>query len=50
MDSCQRRCLLLSPPQEWLERVEVPQSLKRFVLSGEAPEAARGSLAAVGLG
>ncbi|KAL4429196.1 hypothetical protein ABPG77_010175 [Micractinium sp. CCAP 211/92] len=36
--------------QEWLERVEVPQSLKRFVLSGEAPEAARGSLAAVGLG
>ncbi|KAL4443397.1 hypothetical protein ABPG75_011134 [Micractinium tetrahymenae] len=36
--------------QEWLERVEVPQSLKNFVLNGTTPEAARSSLAAVGLG
>lgn len=42
-----------APPhllQEWLERVEVPQSLKQFVLAGEAPEEARSKLAAVGLG
>ena len=27
-------------PQEWLEGIEVPQSLKDFVLRGETPAAA----------
>ncbi|PSC75856.1 ATP-dependent zinc metalloprotease FTSH 9, chloroplastic [Micractinium conductrix] len=35
--------------QEWLSQVEVPASLKAFVLQGTAPGAARATLAAVGL-
>ena len=38
-----------TPLQEWLSQVEVPASLKAFVLQGTAPGAARATLAAVGL-
>ena len=38
-----------APLQRWLERTQVPPSLKSFVLHGDTPAAARATLAAVGL-
>lgn len=35
--------------QSWLEKTEVPQSLRDFVLHGAAPAAARDRLSALGL-